>query len=247
MLARSAWTSCRSAWKRSRGAENAYVSEAEARAARHEFFAREMRKRKMRLLWLAHQQDDIAETMLMRLKPGQRDRRHGRPASGASDAGGPAAPAAAAHTQEDRDRAALWQQRPSGARTPPTLATTISGTAFGRTVMPAWAKPPGAMRLPGRRSAASGWRRTMSRWRCLAGRVGADSAGSVSNFLRLPGKPRAIVRRALHRWLEAVRPHTDLSRQGFELLLAARGARKAHPFSALETGFAVVKWRASTA
>jgi tRNA(Ile)-lysidine synthase len=37
----------------------------------------------------------------------------------------------------------------------------------------------------------------------------------------LAGKPRAVVRRVLHRWLLAVRPETDLSRQGFELLLSA--------------------------
>src|SRR5471032_2378995 len=42
------------------------ASEAEARVARFSFLGREMRRRKMRLLWLGHQQDDIAETMLMR-------------------------------------------------------------------------------------------------------------------------------------------------------------------------------------
>ena len=46
------------------------ASEAEARAARFEFFGREMSRRKIRLLWLGHQQDDIAETMLMRLARG---------------------------------------------------------------------------------------------------------------------------------------------------------------------------------
>src|SRR3954462_6043193 len=43
------------------------ASEAEARAALFDFLQREMGRRKLRLLWLAHQQDDIAESMLMRL------------------------------------------------------------------------------------------------------------------------------------------------------------------------------------
>src|SRR5262245_58677284 len=46
------------------------ASEAEARAARFEFFRREVDRRKIRQLWLGHQQDDIAETMLMRLARG---------------------------------------------------------------------------------------------------------------------------------------------------------------------------------
>src|SRR5262245_29264632 len=46
------------------------ASEAEARAARFAFFEREMKRRKIRLLWLGHQQDDIAESMLMRLARG---------------------------------------------------------------------------------------------------------------------------------------------------------------------------------
>jgi tRNA(Ile)-lysidine synthetase-like protein len=45
-------------------------SEAGAREARFAFFEREMAVRRIRVLWLGHQQDDIAETMLMRLARG---------------------------------------------------------------------------------------------------------------------------------------------------------------------------------
>ena len=46
------------------------ADEAGARAARFEFIERGMAKGGMRVLWLGHQQDDIAETMLMRLSRG---------------------------------------------------------------------------------------------------------------------------------------------------------------------------------
>jgi tRNA(Ile)-lysidine synthase len=52
--------------------------------------------------------------------------------------------------------------------------------------------------------------------------------------------PRAVRRRVLHRWLRAVRPETDLSRQGFDLLLAAVERGKDTRFS-LGTGFAVIR------
>ena len=45
-------------------------SEAEARAGRFEFFDRTLRSRRMRALWLGHQQDDVAETLLMRIARG---------------------------------------------------------------------------------------------------------------------------------------------------------------------------------
>jgi tRNA(Ile)-lysidine synthase len=48
------------------------------------------------------------------------------------------------------------------------------------------------------------------------------------------------VRRALHRWLLAVRPETDLSRQGFNQLLAAVQRGQDTRFSLGTKGFAVV-------
>jgi len=45
-------------------------SEAAARAARFAFFAEEMERRKTQTLWLGHQQNDVAETLLMRLVRG---------------------------------------------------------------------------------------------------------------------------------------------------------------------------------
>ena len=46
------------------------AGEAEARAARFGFFGRVLSRRRITGLWLGHQQDDIAETVLMRLARG---------------------------------------------------------------------------------------------------------------------------------------------------------------------------------
>jgi tRNA(Ile)-lysidine synthase len=46
------------------------VSEAEARDARFDFFRRAMQQDHSRVLWLGHHQDDVAETLVMRLGRG---------------------------------------------------------------------------------------------------------------------------------------------------------------------------------
>jgi tRNA(Ile)-lysidine synthase len=57
----------------------------------------------------------------------------------------------------------------------------------------------------------------------------------------LAGKPRALWRRALHRWLAATPYRGDLSRQGFTTLLVAamRGRRTRHSLGC--EGFAVIR------
>src|SRR5208283_880112 len=45
-------------------------SEGAARAGRFAFIESEMSRRRLRVLWLGHQQDDVAETMMMRLARG---------------------------------------------------------------------------------------------------------------------------------------------------------------------------------
>jgi tRNA(Ile)-lysidine synthase len=58
---------------------------------------------------------------------------------------------------------------------------------------------------------------------------------------RLHGQPRALWRRALHRWLVANPIRTDLSRQGFTLLLAAVERGRPTRFSLGTGGFAVIR------
>jgi tRNA(Ile)-lysidine synthase len=58
---------------------------------------------------------------------------------------------------------------------------------------------------------------------------------------RLAGRPRALWRRALHRWLLAHRDAGEISRQGFEMLLAAVIRGNATRQSLGRQGFAVIR------
>jgi tRNA(Ile)-lysidine synthase len=68
--------------------------------------------------------------------------------------------------------------------------------------------------------------------------IGRDGALAVS---RLAGRPKAVLRRALHRWLLAHPKAADLSRLGFDNLLkaVARGNPSRHSLG--NHGFAVIR------
>ncbi|HVZ63020.1 MAG TPA: tRNA lysidine(34) synthetase TilS [Lacunisphaera sp.] len=215
------------------------ASEAEARAARMDFFRREMRKRKCRLLWLGHQQDDIAETMLMRLARG----------SGTS---GLAAPRPVQEVGDGRLhlRPMLTQKkafivgalRKAGAIW--REDATNAGDRYFRTrirarVLPAWTKSAGRDALAGAalsRELLEEDATALDAW--LDELKPLDRAGRLV-LARLHGRPQALWRRALYRWMLAQDVKTDLARQGFAALLAA--VRRGDPtrFS-LGAGFAVI-------
>ncbi|MEY2879971.1 MAG: hypothetical protein RLZZ15_2351 [Verrucomicrobiota bacterium] len=217
------------------------ASEAEARAARHAFFQREMRRRKIRLLFLAHQQDDIAESMLMRLARG-------------SGAAGLAAPRPAQRQPDGR-----WHLRPlltlkkaeivaalRAADAPWREDATNAGGDFFRNrlrrdVLPRWAAAAQRDALAG---AALARERLDEDDRALE--VWLDELHPLRpdhslDLAKLAGRPRALARRALHRWLLAEPRAGALSRQGFDALLAAieRGAPTRHSLG--REGFAVVR------
>jgi tRNA(Ile)-lysidine synthase len=216
------------------------ASEAEARAARHDFFSREMKRRRLRLLWLAHQQDDIAETMLMRLARG----------SGTS---GLAAPRPVQELADGRihlrplltlKKTGLIEALREAGATWREDASNLSDDHFRnrvrRTVVPAWQKSAGRDALAGAALARELLEEDDAALEVWLNQV-APLKGAVLDLKRLETLPRAVMRRALHRWLLAVRPETDLSRQGFERLLdcVARGADTR--FSLGRTGFAVIR------
>lgn len=218
----------------------AHTSEAAAREARHAFFAREMKRRRLSLLWLGHQQDDIAETMLMRLARG-------------SGTGGLAAPRPVQEQADGRvhlrplltlKKAELVAAlRASGARW--CEDATNAGDAYTRnrvrrSVVPAWTKAAGRDALAGAALARERLEEDDAALEAWLAEV-APLRGRTLGLGRLAGKPVALWRRALHGWMLANQPATDLSRQGFDQLLAAIRRGRDTKFSLGTKDFAVVR------
>jgi tRNA(Ile)-lysidine synthase len=216
------------------------ASEAEARAARQEFFAREMKRRRARALWLAHQQDDIAETMLMRLARG-------------SGTGGLAAPRPVHPTGDGRvhlrplltlRKAGLLAALRRAGATWREDATNQRGRFFRNrlrhSVLPAWVKAAGRDAFGGAALARERLEEDEVALEAWLDRLAPVKRGVLSLRI-LTAAPTALWRRALHRWLLAVRPQTDLSRQGFEQLLAALRRGADTRFSLGANGFALLR------
>lgn len=216
------------------------ASEAESRTARHAFFAAAMQRAGSRVLWLAHQQDDVAESMLMRLARG-------------SGTGGLAAPrpvqrmaggrvhlrplltlGKAKLTAALRGAGLKWREDASNAR-PDHFRNRIR-----QAVVPAWQKAAGRDALAGAALSRERLEEDDVALEAWVDRANLFKRAKVLDVQACHGLPRAVIRRALHRWLLAVRPQTDLSRQGFELLLAAVERGTPTRFS-LGSGFAVLQ------
>jgi tRNA(Ile)-lysidine synthase len=221
--------------------------EAEARGARFSFFEAEMAARRIRVLWLGHQLDDIAETMLMRLARG-------------SGAGGLAAPRAV-HTfiparaglrprihvrpllalkkteiaRALREAGAPWREDSSNAK----------GVHFRnrlrKDVIPRWMRAAGRDALAGAalsRELLEEDELAIEAWVDALQPIGGDGSLGVA---QLAGRPRAVIRRSLHRWLLLQPRAGDLSRQGFDVLLRSveRGTPVRHSLGS--HGFAVIR------
>jgi tRNA(Ile)-lysidine synthase len=216
------------------------ASEAESRAARHGFFAQEMKRRGSRVLWLAHQRDDIAESMLMRLARG-------------SGAAGLAAPRPVQRMADGRvhlrpllslaksELAAVlrhagiaWREDASNAQ-PDHFRNRVR-----LQVIPAWQKAAGRDAVAGAALARERLEEDDAALETWVDQAGLLKRPGVLDVVTCQELPRAVVRRALHRWLLAAGPQTDLSRPGFEVLLAAVEKGTATRFS-LGTGFAVLR------
>jgi tRNA(Ile)-lysidine synthase len=222
-------------------------SEVEARGARFGFFEGAMAERKVRVLWLGHQLDDIAETMLMRLARG-------------SGAGGLAAPRAVHAFAPARVRGrprihvrplltlkkeeiskalraagVRWREDSSNAK------DIHFRNRIRRDVIPRWVRAAGRDALSGAalsRELLEEDELAIEAWVDALDPIGEGGSLLVS---RLAGRPRAVVRRALHRWLLGQTRAGVLSRQGFENLLRAveRGAPQRHSLGS--HGFAVIR------
>ncbi|HTJ78603.1 MAG TPA: tRNA lysidine(34) synthetase TilS [Rariglobus sp.] len=225
-------------WKQARKG----ASEAEAREARFAFFRQVLARRRIKALWLGHQQDDIAETALMRLARG-------------SGTAGLAAPrplqvmtGGRVHVrplltlskktleQALRKAGAVWREDASNEK------RDYLRNRIRHEVLPGW------IAASRERDALAGvaLSRELLEEDDDALEAWLDALGPLDRERRLDvkgleGKPRAIVRRALYRWLALQKDTGDLSRQGFILLLAAVEQGKTTRFSLGRRGFAVIR------
>lgn len=222
-------------------------SEAGAREARFSFFERGMAMRRIRVLWLGHQQDDIAETILMRLARG-------------SGGAGLAAPRPVHAFSQARGRGRSWYHvrplltlkkreisgflRAAGApwREDSSNATDSHfRNRLRRDVIPRWVQAAERDAMGGAalsRELLEEDDRALEAWVDALGALGEDRSLNVSH---LAGRPRAVVRRCLYRWLLLQRNAGELSRQGFDSLLRSveRGAPVRHSLGS--HGFAVIR------
>lgn len=221
-----------------------HVSEAEARDARFHFFDETMLKLNARDLFLGHQQDDVAETLLMRLARG-------------SGTGGLAAPrpiqTMTARRRRLRPLLTLQKQEIVAALRAAGVRWREDSTNPGgdylrnrmrRSVLPAWRRAAGdrdILRGAARSRelleeddvALFAWLDEISPW---------DGARKRTLDLRgLAGKPRALFRRALHAWLLTQPDAGRISRQGFESLLLAAELGEPTRQSLGVKGFAVIR------
>ena len=216
------------------------ASEEEARAARFAFFDRTMLRIGARALWLGHQQDDIAETMLMRLARG----------SGTAGLAAPRPVQGVGSQLRLRPLLTVKKEevvaRLRESRIPWREDRTNAGRMYFRNrirhqVLPAWQKAAerdvlagvalARERLEEDDSALDAWVAELRPW----------GRGGVLNVAIFQNRPRALVRRALHRWLLAQPLAGDLSRQGFENLLDAVVAGRSTRRSLGLSGFASIK------
>jgi tRNA(Ile)-lysidine synthase len=197
-------------------------SEADARDARMQFFAGVCRRRRIGALWFGHQQDDIAETMLMRLARGSGSGGLAAPRPVARHDGGPLRLRPLLTLRKREIAASLraclipWRED----------ATNPGETFFRNRVR---------QRVIGRWEAAAGrdavagaaWARELIQEddEALEAWTEARKAMTAGGKLRLGqlvGCPRAVWRRALHKWLMVnCKQIGTLSRPGFGILLAA--------------------------
>ncbi len=218
------------------------ASEADARNARFGFFQQAMQPSRTWALWLGHHQDDIIETMLMRLARGSGTRGLAapRPVQRMTGRRVHLRPLLALKKAEImavlRESGAIWRLDSSNA------GSAYLRNRLRRSVVPAW------KRAAGDRDVLAGVARArelleeddqaLETWIDELQLMAADGR---LNLNRLAGKPRGVMRRALHRWLLALREPVDISRQAFKALLESIEKGKDVRHSLSNKGFAVIR------
>lgn len=216
-------------------------SETAAREARFAYFDRVLARLGAKALWLGHQQNDVAESLLLRLARG-------------SGTGGLAAPrpvqpmrGGRVHLRPllDLPHAGLEAWLRAARISWREDATNATGDHFRnrlrREVIPAWAQAADRDVLAG----AARSRELLAEDDAALESWADSAAGRVPprrlELARLQGLPLAVVRRVVQRWLLRLPGRPDLSRQAVAALLAAVHAGRATRQSLGAAGFAVIK------
>ncbi|MEO6003971.1 MAG: tRNA lysidine(34) synthetase TilS [Opitutus sp.] len=217
------------------------ASEAEARAARHAFFGAELSRLQARVLWLGHQQDDIAETMFMRIARGSGTAGLAapRPVQTMSDARLHLRPLLSLKKSELlaylREERLPWREDRSNAR------GVYLRNRVRRDVLPVW------QHASDDRDAIAGAALSrelldeddvaLEQW---LSEIDPLTKRGELNLRRLAGRPRAIVRRALQQWLAVNAVGKRFSRQAVSALLNDIVQRRVTRHSLGSNGFAVL-------
>jgi tRNA(Ile)-lysidine synthase len=199
-----------------------------------------MNRIKARVLWLGHHQDDIAETMLMRLARG-------------SGTGGLAAPrpvqrvGGRVHLRPLlalKKEAIVAALRRAGIRWREDRTNAGGGHFRNRIrhhVVPAWQEAAGRDAVAGAALARELLEEDDSALETWLDELRPVGRGGTLDLAVLKGRPRAVFRRALRRWLGVQPLAGGLSRQGFEDLLGVILTGRPDRRSLGCKGFAVVR------
>ncbi len=205
-------------------------SEAAARAARHAFFTRVLRRRRVATLFTGHHRDDVAEMMLMRLARGSGASGlvaprpvHPQPALGRVHLRPLLALDKTALADALRSAGGAWREDASNA------SVAHLRNRVRAELMPAWrafAAEPGRDALAGlslSRDLLEEDDAALEMWADRSTRI--DAKGGLA-LAPLRDLPRAVVRRVVRRWLVSTPAVTDLNRHGFNALIDLVAARR---------------------
>ena len=212
------------------------ASEAEARAARLEFFSQHSRS-----LWQGHQQDDVAETMLMRIARGSGTAGLAAPRPVQSMPGGRTHLRPLLTLKKKEVLTALRKLGVSWREDASNAADDFFRNRVRRSVVPRWQLAAGRDVLAGAALARELLEEDDSALEEWLAELQPFNARGALDLAKLKGRPKALVRRALRLWLGRQRGVGELARQGFESLLEAVRLARPTRQSLGANVFAVIK------